>query len=306
MSITDDIKQHWRNGGMLKRLLIVNLAVFLAIWAVEIIGWVFGERGLSNYLLDQLMGTSNGPALLRKPWTPITYMFTHQAPMHLFWNMVMFWFSGQIFQSILGDRRMLGNYLLGGLTGFGFYALGSFLPSHLALGSEGPILGASAAVMSVFIGVASYRPEMQVNLFLLGPVRLKYLGIAVLVLDLIAIQEGGNTGGHMAHLGGALYGFLAARQLAKGNDWSIWFVDRLERIVRSLTLRKGRRMRVERPSERSRSKRRNQMDADADFNAAKKRKQERIDAILDKISRSGYDSLSKEDRDLLFHAGNDH
>ncbi|MBK7286972.1 MAG: rhomboid family intramembrane serine protease [Flavobacteriales bacterium] len=142
----------------------------------------------------------------------------------------MFWFSAQLFQGILGEKRLLGNYLLGGLSGFLFYALGSFAPAHLALGSNGPILGASAAVMSVLIGIASYRPDMLVNLFLIGPVKLKYVGIAILVLDLIGIREGGNTGGHVAHLGGALYGFLAARQLANGTDWSGAFVDRLDRI----------------------------------------------------------------------------
>ena len=298
MSIADDIKQQWHTGGMLKRLLIINIGVFLGIWAVELIGWLFGAKGLSNYVLDQLMGTSDPVKLLRKPWSPVTYMFTHQAPMHLFWNMIMFWFSGQIFQSVLGDKRMLGNYLLGGLCGFAFYALGSLMPAHLALGSNGPILGASAAVMSVFIGVASYRPDMQVNMFILGPVRLKYLGIAVLVLDLIAIRGGGNTGGHLAHLGGALYGFLAARQLNKGTDWSGAFVDRLERIRQFFLRKRGSRMRVEKRPDRPTAKM-----TDADYNVAKKQKQERIDAILDKISRSGYDSLSKAERDFLFNSG---
>lgn len=284
---------------MLKRLLIINIGVFLTIWAVELGGWLFGAKGISAYLLDELMGTNIPAKLLTRPWTPVTYMFTHQAPMHLFWNMIMFWFSGQIFQSIMGEKRLLGNYLLGGLAGFLFYALGSFMPAHLALGSNGPILGASAAVMGVFIGVASYRPDMQVNLFLLGPVRLKYLGIAVLVLDLIAIREGGNTGGHLAHLGGALYGFLAARQLEKGVDWSGNFVDRLERIRQFFIRRKGPRMRVEKRPHRP-----NGAVTDAEYNAEKKQKQDRIDAILDKISRSGYDSLSKAERDFLFKSSN--
>lgn len=300
MSINDDIRHQWRTGGMLKRLLIINIGVFVAIWAVELTGWLLGRRGLSLYLLDQLMGTNVPAALLRKPWTPVTYMFTHQAPMHLFWNMVMFWFSGQIFQAILGEKRLLGNYLLGGLCGYAFYALGSVMPAHLALGSNGPILGASAAVMGVFIGIASYRPDMPVEVFLLGPVRLKYLGIAVLLLDLIAIREGGNTGGHLAHLGGALYGFLAARQLANGTDWSGAFVDRLQRLSTFFTPKKGPRMRVEKgPGRRGGV-------TDDDYNASRKQQQDRIDAILDKISRSGYDSLTKAERDFLFRNGNGH
>ncbi|MBS1546953.1 MAG: rhomboid family intramembrane serine protease [Bacteroidetes bacterium] len=301
MSIADDIKYQWNTGGMLVRLLIVNIGVFLAIWAVELAGWLFGMKGLSTLLLDQLMGTNIPSKLITRPWTPATYMFTHQAPMHLFWNMIMFWFSGQLFQGILGGKRLLGNYLLGGLAGYLFYVLGSFMPAHLALGSNGPILGASAAVMSVLIGIASYRPDMLVNLFLIGPVRLKYVGIAVLVLDLIAISGGSNTGGHLAHLGGALYGYLAARQLAAGTDWSGAFVGWLERIPK-LFKRGTTRMRVEkRPPHNARG-----TVTDADFNASKKQQQERIDAILDKISRSGYDSLSKAERDFLFRSGNGH
>lgn len=300
MSIADDIKHQWRHGGMLKKLLIVNIGVFLAVWLVELAGWLFNAKGLGEVLLYQLMGTSDPGQLLRKPWSPVTYMFTHQAPMHLFWNMVMFWFSGQLFQGLLGDKRLLGNYLLGGLAGFAFYALGALMPAHLALGSDGPILGASAAVMSVFIGVATYRPDMLVNLFLIGPVRLQYVAIAVLALDLIAIRSGSNTGGHLAHLGGALYGFLAARQLRQGTDWSGAFVDRLYRIRRFFVRKPGPRMRVEKAPGRPTGRK-----TDAEFNQHRKQQQERIDAILDKISRSGYDSLSKAERDFLFKSGNE-
>ena len=300
MTLTDDLRHQWRTGGMTKRLVIVNIGVFLAVWAVELVGWIAGGSAMGGLLLDNLMGSSRWSWTLWHPWTPITYMFTHQAPMHLFWNMVMFWFSGQLFQDLLGEKRLLGNYLLGGLAGFAFYALGSLLPTHLALASNAPILGASAAVMSVFIGVATYRPDQQVNLFLIGPVRLQYVALAVLALDLIAIRGGSNTGGHLAHLGGALYGFLAARRLRQGTDWSGAFVDRLERMRRFFVRKRGPRMRVEKGPGSGGTRR-----SDADFNMARKQQQERIDAILDKISRSGYDSLSKAERDFLFNSGNE-
>lgn len=298
MSITDDIRQQWNMGGMLMRLIMVNIGVFLLVWAVEILGWLFNVQGIGNLLLDQLMGTGDPGRLIFKPWSPVTYMFTHHAPMHLFWNMIIFWFSARLFQDLLGGKRLLGNYLLGGLAGFVLYALGPLLPAHLALGSTGPILGASAAVMGVLIGIATYRPDMVVHLFLIGPVRLKYIGIAVLVLDLIAIRNGSNTGGHLAHLGGALYGFLAARQLPKGRDWSGAFIDRLERIGSWFKPKKGGQMRVEktppkgyRPGHSAQS--------------TTQQKQARVDAILDKISRSGYDSLTQAERDFLFKSGNE-
>lgn len=298
MSIADDIKHHWQGGGMTKRLLIVNIGVFLAVWAVELAGWLLGRSTLGGTLLLNLMGSNNWAWLAWHPWTPITYMFTHQAPMHLFWNMVMLWFSGQLFESILGGERLLGNYLLGGLTGFAFYALGSFTPAHLGLTSHGPILGASAAVMGVFIGIATYRPEMQVNLLLLGAVRLKYVAIAVLVLDLIAIRQGDNTGGHLAHLGGALYGFIAARRLGQGHDTSKDLVAWLSRLRTLIKPGTRTRMRVEkRPGGHVPPR------DDKAYNAAKKEHQARVDAILDKISKSGYGSLSKAERDYLFQAG---
>lgn len=299
MSIADDIRHQWRTGTMLKRLLMVNIGVFLVIWAVELAGWLFNVKGLSLILLDQLMGTSNPAKLLWKPWSPVTYMFTHQAPMHLFWNMILFWFSARLFEDLLGEKRLLGNYLLGGLAGFLFYALGSVMPAHLALGAQGPILGASAAVMSVLIGIATYRPDMMVHLFLIGPVRLKYIGIAVLVLDLIAIRGGSNTGGHMAHLGGALYGFLAARQLAKGSDWSLDLVNWLGRIGGWFKGKRKPRIRVEKAPPKG-----YQYRDPRHMNA--QQKQARVDAILDKISRSGYDSLTQEERDFLFKSSNEH
>lgn len=301
MGIRDDIQAQWRTGGAVKRLLFINIAVFLIVQVMALIGWASGRPEVESLVLQQLMATGNTGWLIRHPWTVITYMFTHQAVMHLVWNMIMFWFSGQLFQGLLGDKRLVGNYLLGGLSGLALYLISSLLPAHLGLGGEAPILGASAAVMAVFIGVATYQPEVRVGMLFIGPVALKWVAVAVLALDLIGIRSGSNTGGHLAHLGGALYGFIAAKQLMRGNDWSMAFITGLERIGDLFRRNKGKgRMRVvERPRRKAR------VMQDTDFNALKKAKQERVDAILDKISRSGYDSLSKDERDLLFRASND-
>lgn len=297
MAIADDIKNQWRSGGATKRLVFINIGVFLLLHLIGIIAWAVGGAEYDGYVLEQLMATNDWPALARRPWSVITYMFTHSDPFHLLWNMVMFWFSGQMFQGLLGERRMVGNYLLGGLAGFAFYALASFMPPHLGLGGVSPILGASAAVMAVFIGIATYQPDAEVGLMFIGSVRLKYVAIVVLVLDLISIREGSNTGGHMAHLGGALYGFLAATFLKRGQaDLSMGFMNGLVRIGDFLRGKKRSRLRVEkRPTRRG-------VMVDVEFNSAKKEKQARVDAILDKISKSGYDSLSKDERDFLFHA----
>ncbi len=297
MAIADDIRNQWRFGGATKRLVFINIGVFLLVHLIGIIGWALGSAEFDGYVLEQLMATNDWPALARRPWSVVTYMFTHSDPFHLLWNMVMFWFSGQMFQSLLGERRMVGNYVLGGLAGFAFFAFASFMPAHLGLGGVNPILGASAAVMAVFIGIATYQPDAEVGLMFIGSVRLKYVAIVVLVLDLISIRAGSNTGGHVAHLGGAFYGFLAATFLKRGQvDLSLGFMNGLVRIGDFLRGKKRSRLRVEkRPTRRG-------VMVDVEFNSAKKEKQARVDAILDKISRSGYDSLSKEERDFLFHA----
>lgn len=300
MGIAQEIGAQWRQGGLVKRLLFINIGVFLGIHVVGLVGWLAGSPDLDRPVLRQLMSTNDLALLVRKPWTVVAYMFTHHAPMHILWNMMMFWFSGQLFQSLLNERRLLGNYILGGLAGFAFFLLAGLLPGHLGLGGTSMILGASASVMSILVGIATYRPDMEVGMMFVGSVRLKYVAIVVLIIDLISIRSGDNTGGHLAHLGGALYGFLAAKALQRGKDWSGAFVNALGRIGDLFRRARSRsRMRVEHKRPKVR------IVQDDEYNSARKAKQDRVDAILDKISRSGYDSLSKDERDFLFRASND-
>jgi membrane associated rhomboid family serine protease len=303
MSILDDLKEQWRHGGWLRRLILANVCVFLVLLLIRL-PLVFSEGGLAadiwfeTTIAPYLASTFVWVELIGRPWTVITYMFVHTGFGHLFWNMVMLWFSGRLFQELLGSRRLLGNYVLGGLVGFAFYALFYGLFPALRAGAEvGTIRGASAGVMSIFIGVASYRPDMFIHLPLIGDVRLKWIALVYVVLDLVGIQSG-NSGGHLAHLGGAFYGFMAARQLKRGSDWSEGLVRILDRIAGIFSFRRRSALRVE-------HSRRKRVLHDVDYNAAKRDKQQRVDAILDKISRSGYDSLSKDERDFLFKASKD-
>lgn len=297
MTVRNELMMKWRTGGVLIRLVFVNVAVFLSLHLVGFICWIFKVAPLDLEIMPWLMGTSIGSLLIRTPWTIVTYMFTHYEARHILWNMVLLWFSGNLFAGLLGEKRMLGNYLLGGLTGFvAFFLSHNFLPDHLNMAGDVMILGASAAVMGVFIGIATYRPDMEVGLMFVGSVRLKYIALVLLILDLISIRQGSNSGGHIAHLGGALYGYIAARQLTKGNDWSLKLVQVFEAVGRAFKPRNGSRMTVAKhattaakPQARATS-------------TPKVDKQAKVDVILDKISRSGYDSLSKEEKDFLFKA----
>ncbi len=304
MGLRDDIRTQWRTGGMLVRLILVNVGVFLALLFIDL-GFLlgYGDRIMAHdmfqhYIVQWIATTWVVNDLVLRPWTIVTYMFTHVLFWHAFWNLFVLWFIGRFFQDLLGGKRLLGNYLLGGIAGFTLYfAAYNLLPFIRDPGSMG-MVGASAAVMSVMMGIAAYRPGLLIHLPLLGEVKLIYVAAVVLVLDLIAIRQGGNSGGHIAHLGGALYGYFAARQLAKGHDRSLQFVTALEAIGRAFRPRTGGRMRVEKKPPR------NVHSRDEAYHAAKVGKQARVDAILDKISRSGYDSLSKEEKDFLFKASN--
>lgn len=294
MALHRDLRYQWNHGGTLIRLILVNVGVFAALRLTDLIFFLFGAEGPDT--VRWLMSTSDLGRLVRTPWTVVTYMFTHWDLFHILFNLLILWFIGRMFEDLLGGRRLLGNYLLGGFTGLLLYIVAyNTLPAfeHYAQGSM--IMGASGAVMAVFVGLAAYRPDLEVHLLLLGAIRLKWLALIYLVIDLISIRQGGNSGGHIAHLGGALYGFLAARQLAKGNDWSLSFVQALEAIGRAFKPGKKPRMKVAKHAAPA-SRRPSAKAAEASD------KQARVDAILDKISRSGYDSLSKEEKDFLFKA----
>jgi membrane associated rhomboid family serine protease len=307
MGLMDELRQQWRTGGALIRLVLVNALVFVALLLMHLVLIpIAGDRMIADvwsevYVMHWLQSTYVWGDLLFRPWTVITYMFVHLDFFHVFFNMLMLWFSGRLFMDLLGGKRLVGNYLLGGLAGWLFYALAyNYIPGIRGQGDGSDILGASASVMAVFIGIAAYRPDMVVSLLIFGAVRLKWIALIYLVLDLVSIRQGNNSGGHLAHVGGALYGYLAATQLKKGSDWSGAFMDQLQRIGSLFTRRKGPRLRVEKMD-----RRKVRVLQDSDFNATKRAKEERVNAILDKISRSGYDSLSKEEKDFLFRASHE-
>ncbi|MBL7951587.1 MAG: rhomboid family intramembrane serine protease [Flavobacteriales bacterium] len=295
MSIAEELKSQWRSGSVLMRLILINVALFLLIHAVGMVGWLTGQGTWDGLILEQLVSSNQLDQVLRKPWTVITYMFTHFDPGHIIWNMLILFFSGRLFMEFLGPKRMLGNYLLGGIAGLFMYWLATLGPAHLALGGAGVIMGASACVMGVLIGIASYRPDYPMGMMFVGVVPLKYVALVIVIIDLISVRTGGNTGGHLAHIGGALYGFLAAQQLKRGNDWSLGFVNFLEKLL-PFGKKRPSKLRVEKSFVGKTPKN------DTDYNANKRAKQARVDTILDKISRSGYDSLSKEEKDFLFKA----
>lgn len=296
--IIDEIKREFRQGSVLMRLMFINIGVFLLINIVDLIFFLFripeftGPCGNNISFITYWISVPADPMqLLFRPWTIFTYMFAHEGVMHILFNMLVFYFSGKIFLQYLNEKKLLSTYILGGLAGAILFILSYNLFPIFSESVDCAIcLGASASVMAVMIAIAAFVPNLAVNLILFGPVRLKYIAIIYVVIDLISIKSS-NAGGHIAHLGGAMWGYFYILQYKKGKDLSAWFSNIFDSA--SGIFKKKSKIRVEYKKQ-----------SDSQYNADKIQRQQKIDEILDKISKSGYESLTKEEKEFLFKASN--
>ena len=290
MSILDDIKHRFKSGDMLMQLIYVNVAVFFLFVVLKLIGFLF-QFPLSENVFEWLKLPSDLTTLAFRPWTVITHMFTHTNLMHGLFNMITLFFSGQIFLGYMNSRQLLSTYILGGLAGAVLFVL-SFNVFPAFSGISGIALGASAAILAVLVAVATLVPDQIIPLALIGPVRLKYIAGFFVLIDLIFLP-GGNAGGHIGHLGGALYGLFFGLNLKNGKDTSVDFLSWINAL--KSVFKPKPKIKVVHKNTRS----------DDNFNERKVNKQQQVDAILDKISKSGYESLSSQEKELLFKASKD-
>lgn len=290
MPIWDEIKDSFKSNNMLIKLIYINIGAFLVINIVNVIFFLFKAQ---SPLITWLALPTHFQALLFKPWTFITYMFTHEDFFHILFNMIFLYFGGRIFLQFLDEKKLLSTYILGGLAGGLLFMLSyNFFPIFGEAVYGARIIGASASVMAVFFAVTALVPNFSVLLPFLGSVKLKYIAIFYFILDVASIAQS-NPGGHIAHIGGALYGIIYVIQYRKGKDHSNWFgniFDKISGLFKS---------NHKRPKVRVVHKRKL---TDDEYNEQKVATQEEIDRILDKIKASGYDSLTKEEKDTLFRA----
>lgn len=306
-----DIKSFFK-ASMLNKLLGINIAIYLLICIAGIFTFLFGldsitetsKISLVEYIGNEYLAL---PAalhrLLWRIWTPITYMFVHFDFWHIFANMLWLYFMGQIFLMVFDNKQLVGTYILGGLSGALLFILSyNLFPVFSKTLEAATCVGASAAVTAIVIAICVMRPNMEIRIFGIIPMSLKWLGILYVVFDLLQIT-GSNSGGHIAHLGGAIFGALFAWQYIQGKDLTKWFNNLMDRIVTLLPSKstnqsggKKQKMRVVYND--------NVRDmSDSDFNRMKAENQKRMDEILDKISQSGYQSLTKEEKEFLFKMG---
>jgi membrane associated rhomboid family serine protease len=294
-TIFNDIQVKIKSGNPITRLIIINVFVFLAISFVRIFVFLSGESGaavsLEHFLLDNLSLPLSFSGMLYKPWTLITYMFTHFAFTHIFWNLITLYWFGQILSEYTSVKKIIPLYLLGGIAGAIITTLlVTIMPAlHMYIGA--PLIGASAGVTAIIVASATLVPEVRMNLIFIGPVKLLYVALIVIFIDVLNVASYNNIGGNIAHLGGALMGFLFIKQYKNGRDLAKpfnLFFDWLNRI----TSGNKTQMKVVHRKKLS----------DEDYNYNKIVTQKQVDAILDKISKSGYESLSKAEKDILFKA----
>jgi len=289
MGIGDDIKRTFSKGNSLTKLIYINIAVFLIISLVSVIGYLLNNQTISVKTLNLFSVPSSVSALLLRPWAILTYMFTHKDILHILFNMLWLYWFGLIFLEYLDQKKLVAVYLSGGISGAIVYIVSfNVFPVFSQVVAESVAIGASASVMAVVVAIAVYVPDYSVNLFLLGRIKIKYVALVIFILTSV-LDFSVNSGGKLAHIGGGLFGYIYTVNLRRGRDLG----KGINRIIDFFaTLFKPRRkMRV---TYKKRT-------TDYEYNKARVDHQEKINKILDKISKGGYDSLTKEEKDLLFH-----
>jgi membrane associated rhomboid family serine protease len=288
MGILDDIKRTFRHGSNLTRLIYINISVFLIISLSAIISFLLDNPAIESKILDLLSIPASYKYLLVKPWTLITYMFTHKDIWHIVFNMLWLYWFGRIFLEYLDQRKLVAVYLMGGISGAIVYVLSfNIFPAFTGVVAESVAIGASASVMAVVIAIAAYVPDYTVQLFLLGRIKIKYMALAIFILTSV-MDFSINSGGKLAHIGGAIFGFFYIQNLRKGRDIAKGFNRIIDFFATIFKPRKKLKVTYKKPA------------SDYDYNKIKTDRQAKINLILDKISKGGYDSLTKEEKDTLF------
>ncbi len=282
-NIIDSVKAFFNQKSALSRLMLINISIWIICLFISVFTWLFNISDIS-FVTKLFAVPADISSLAEKPWSIFTYMFLQEEFWHLFFNMLMLYYGGQIFLQFFSQKQLLLTYIFGGLVGALFFILAfNAFPVFENTKTYAFALGSSASVLSILIAAATYQPEYRLNLFLLGQVKMKWIAIIFVVIDLLSIPKG-NSGGHIAHLGGALWGFLYAYLLKKDFDFYLIF----KRKARIKVKTRNAHNYHQRPK------------TDEQYNAERAQEQEETDKILEKIAKNGYSSLSEKEKEFLF------
>ena len=288
MNIIDDLKLQYKAGGIVIKLIFWNAGLFIIPWLVfTLLSFV----GLNIDYMQFVSLSSNPENLMWKPWSLFTYAFFHAGIMHILFNLIVLNFAGRLFMTYFTGKQLLGLYLLSAIFAGIVYVLVFYV-----LNISAPIVGASAAIMAILVATATYHPLMELRLFIIGNVKLWHVTAFIIIVDLMQLRSE-NMGGHISHLAGAFFGFIFIKLLQNGTDLSKIVTAVLDFFVNIFRKKEGTPFRkvhknYSKPIEKPTSK-----------IITKDKSQQQIDEILDKISQSGYDSLTKEEKEFLFKVG---
>lgn len=274
------------------KLIVINVAVYVFF---NLIPWI---TGIDFFPIKKYFVLPNAPFdFVMQPWSALSYSFLHGGFRHLLWNMVSLYIIARFILNLFTERRFLTIYLLGAISGgVLFLGLTNLVP---ALSGDSYLIGASAAIAAILVFIGSYRPHTEIRIFTIS-IKLWHIAVVFVAVNVLALPSSNNTGGLVAHLGGAAFGYVYARQLLKGNDIGEWF-EKIMDIVAGWFTKTPKRKKSPLRTVHKTSKRK-QATAVAK-KPSKSTQQQKIDAILDKISKSGYDSLSASEKDFLFKTG---
>jgi membrane associated rhomboid family serine protease len=295
-NLLDEVKKFFTRKTALSNLILVNIIIWGVIQALRVISFFFNDPGggLINTMVLQILAIPAAlPKLALTPWTIITYNFLHLDFWHILFNMLwLFWF-GRIFLEFLKARQLVLVYILGGISGGLIYVLAfNIFPVFSGILPDSFALGASASVMAIVTAISYYVPGYAINLLLIGRIRIGYLALFLFIFDFFMIPSG-NAGGHIAHIGGAIFGvvyimFLKSSKTGYQTSQSSLISRKIMNWFKQFTGTKKPESTPKRPVN------------DDDYNLQRKNNQRKTDEILEKISKGGYESLTREEKDFLF------
>lgn len=294
------VKGSLKNSGLLGKLLLVNTVIFLILVVLQIIEFLFVKEGLLGSVVVYLAAPGNPADLVYAPWSVLTSMFTHYEFAHFFFNMLVFFFTGVIFLQHFSSERLLSTYILGGLFAYLTHVGAYYIFPVFAVESAAPVIGASGAIMAVFMAIAFHRPGLRIMLFGIIPMPLILIAAIYILTDLMGITEKNVAGqsniAHFAHLGGVIFGAISIVGVNSSTHW----MNKVDRFFAWFKFPKSPFKRKPKMKVYQNSADTKKM-TDEEFNFNKKQRQERLDAILDKIGKKGYEGLTKEEKDFLFN-----
>ncbi|MCX6267139.1 MAG: rhomboid family intramembrane serine protease [Bacteroidetes bacterium] len=297
----EEIKRFFRQGSVLSVLILINVSIWVLVQAIKVIFFFYNSpdgEAVNTRLMQTLAIPASIPGLFAKPWTVFTYMFLHFDIWHILFNMLwLFWF-GKIFLEFLPSRQLVLIYIFGGIGGGLFYvAAFNLFPVFSPIAPVSFALGASASVMAIVTSIAIYVPNYTIQLFLFGRLKIIYLAAILFVFDFFMIPSG-NAGGHIAHIGGALFGGLYillyrfSKTSSQPGNLSDFFWNFIHKFRKKAQTGPSAGINYGRPV------------TDEQFNLKKRQTQNKVDEILDKISKGGYDCLTREEKEFLFKTSN--